>query len=335
MTEYETSVPTLYDRYIRNLRAGDLPKAVEMSVAMETQEPSITGLLTDFESAVTDGEEELAKTLLTRIQEAYDRQSEDEQAEVAKASVAIEQSDLTAEERENLLTLVRDSSQLSLQRSNFYNQAVIYLETDDESVATDTATTAAETRERETSFQQTRNETVEPDTESLSASPTLFGTDGPSQVVSGESFTVSLRVGNVGGATVSGVSIEVDASNGATPMDQTIPLNAIEPDGRQQVSVEIQTPTPEQTQVTFKLIQDGETLDSATETFTVIDQTVSVRAAITGGEDEPFDSVQLQRAISHWSADSEVPGTSGETVSTEQIQSFITNYLENTKEGPQ
>jgi hypothetical protein len=335
MTSYETPVPTLYDRYRRNLRAGDLPKAVEMSVAMETQEPSITGLLTDFESAITNGEEELAKSLLTQIQDAYDRRSEDEQAEVAKASVAIEQSDLTAEERENLLTLVRDSTQLSLQRSNFYNQAVIYLETDDESVATDTAATTVETRERETAFEQTRSATIEPDTESLAAAPTFLRTDGPAQVVAGETFTASIRVGNVGGATASDLSIEVGASNGATPTEQTIPLDAIEPDDRQQAAVEIQTPAPDQTRVTFTLTQDGETMDSATETFTVIDQAVSIRTAITGSEDTSFDSVQLQRAISHWSANNDVPGTSGETVSTEQIQSFITEYLEQTEEGRQ
>jgi len=335
MTDYKTTVPAAYYRYTQSLRAGNLPKAVEMSVAMEAQKHPITGLLVDFENAVTNGEKELAKTLLARIQEAYERRSEDEQAEVARASVAIEQSELPAEERESLLTLIRDSTQLSLQRSNFYNQAVIYLEADDETVATDTATTTTETRESESAFEQTRSRTVEPDTESLSAAPTLFGTDGPSQVVAGESFTASVRVGNVGGATTSELSIDVDASNGATPIEKTIALNPIESGGRQQASVEIQTPAPDQTAVTLKLIRDGETLDSATETFTVIDQSVSVRAAITGSDDESLDPTQLQRAISHWSADSEVPGTDGKTVSTEQIQSFITDYLEQTGEGDQ
>ena len=335
MTDYKTTVPTLYDGYTRNLRTGDIPKAVEMSLAMETQEPPISGLLADFESAVTNGEKQLAKTLLTRIQEAYDRQSEDEQAEVAKASVAIERSDLTTEERRNLLTFVRDSSQMSLQRSNFYNQAVIYLDTDDPSVANDTAAITVETRERETSFEQTRRETTEPDTQSLAAAPTLFGADGPSQVTAGETFTASVRVGNVGGAPASDLSIDVGASNNAAPIERTISLDAIEPDDRQRAAVEIKTPEPDQTRVTFNLMQDGETLDSATETFTVIDQAVSVRTAITGSEDTSFDSVQLQRAISHWSADSEVPGTGGETVSTEKIQSFVTDYLENTEEGRQ
>lgn len=333
MTGYETPIPRLYDRYKRDLHSGDLPKAIEMSVAMETQEPSITGLLTDFESAVKDGEEDLAKSLLTQIQDVYERKSEDEQAEIAKASVAIEQSDLTASERKDLQTLVRDSTQLSLQRSNFYNQAVIYLESEDASVATDTATAAVETRKKEDSFEQTRARTVNPDSESLSAAPRLFGTDGPTQTVAGESFTASIRVGNVGGTTASSVSIEVEAFDGATPTQQTISLGSIAPDDRQQVTVDIQNPAPDQTRVGFDLIQDGETVDSASETFTVINKAVSVRAAITGGENASFDPVQLQRAISHWSADSEVPGTGGKTVSTEQIQAFITEWLEQNAEG--
>lgn len=328
MRNDETRIPTLYDQFTRKLRAGELPKAVETAVEMDEDDASVTDLLTDFENAVSNGQTELARTLLTPIQEAYDRRAQTEQQEVAKASVAVESADLTTAERDALLALVRDSSQLSLQRSKFYNQAVIYLDADGEADARDTARVAAQTRQREDAFDQTRRDAPVPNTDSAAAAPTFLGSDAPSQVAAGTSFDLTLRVGNVGGASASGLSAVVDVADGATPARRTVSFDTVAPDKRQAATVQIHSPEPDRASVTFDLQYDGERVDSVTETVTVLDRAVSVRESITGDPDAVFNAAEVQRAISLWAADDSVPGTGGTTVSTDQLQQFITEWLE-------
>lgn len=328
MSGYKTKIPRLHERFVQDLRSGNLPKAIETSVQMEMQEPSVSALLKDFEQAVTDGNKEVARTLIVQIQDAYENRSQTEQEEIAKASVAVENADLSADEREALLRLVRDSSQLSLQRSKFYDQAVLYLEAKDTSTAEKTAQTASQTRQQEDSFEQTRSDSPNPNTESVPPRPTFLDTTTPSRVSQGTNFELVFRVSNVGGATASGVSAEITESAGATPGQQSVSFGEIPPGNTQKKSVEIGSPTPEEASISADLRYNGEVVDSESQSITVIDRNLTVREAITGNQENTLNTAEIQRAISHWSADEPVDGTGGELVTTEQIQAFITEWVE-------
>jgi uncharacterized membrane protein len=327
MSDYSTRIPALHNQFVRDLRTGNLPKVVETSVQIEMQEPSLPELLDDFESAVSNGDKELARTLVVQIQNQLEQKSTAEQQEIARASVAAENSNISSEDREALLKLVRSSPQVSLQRSQFYNQAVAYLQSEGETTAKETAETASRTRKQEESFEQTRSQTPEPDTESVKPKFRFLTTESPSKVSEGTTYSIDVKVSNVGGSPASDVSLEVGEVNGATPATQTVSLEQIPPNETQKVSLEINSPVPTEARVPINLRYNGEIVDSTSDTTRIIDRTVSVREAITGEPESVLNTAEIQQAISHWSNDEPVPGTGGESVSTEKIQSFVTEWV--------
>lgn len=334
MTTSETTIPELFEEYRRALEAGDLPRAVESAVDIEETNPGVPALLTDFEAAVRNGDTELARTVLNQIATAYERQEQDEQARIQRAMAAIEEGSLSADERESLLEFTRTAAATDLNRTGFLVDAVSFFEDEAPGNESDLAKTAEQTKNAETTLDSTRQTAESTAAETtVESAPAILGSDGPDEIAEGNAVTFAVTVGNVGDAETGPLSVEVTTDAGLAVTETSYSVGTLAGDARHEVAVELTGESAGDHAVTASLAEDGETVESTTETFSVKDTPDSVRKAIAGSDDAPLDATDVQQAIVHWADDREVPGTGGEALDTDQLQSFVTEWVQNREEN--
>lgn len=329
MTDPATPVPELYGAYRDALDRGDFGAAVDAAVRIDDAAASRTDLLDDFASAVRAGDRQLATTLLLELDDRFESRTAAERERIQRAVAAAETTRLSAEERSALLELPRRSSQVNANRSSFLSRAIGYLEAEDGDGET-VARTAEQTRDTEREFGETERR-VEQTTESVTveSAPVLLGVDTPEGVVVGDAVSLTVTVGNAGDARTDPLELRVASTTGVSVDRRVASLDPVAPTDRAETTVDAATDAVGEGRVEFELRREETVVDSLTASFSVARTASSIRAAITGEADATLDSAELRRAISYWANDEPVPRTGGDTISTERIQTFVTEWVRN------
>jgi hypothetical protein len=329
MKSGQTQIPMLFTKYSNSVEAGDLPKAVEANVRINETSPEIESLLTDFQNAIEEDNIELAQTLLLQLKNQYDEQSEADQQLSKRAIQAIEEGEGSETEREKLFEFNKKIAQTKLARSNFLNVAISYLSAADATSTAEVTKTATETQNAETSLSIASKsaDNVSKSVE-LTPTPTIIDTDSPSEVVPTDTVTMSVTVSNVGDATTDDLSIHPQSTDGVTPIENVKSIGTLSAGDQQQIILEFDLSGNEQVELSVTLREGGTDIESSVQSVSIVDTTVSVREAITGQPDQPLNAAEIQQAISYWTNEDPVPKTGGETITTNQIQAFITERME-------
>lgn len=322
MQDPETQLPALFERYRAALEAGDLPRAVETAVEIEETTADVNDLLEDFRNALEAGEREVARTILGQLSDAYDRRGRDFEANVQRAMTALEEESLSEAEREELLRFTRVATQTNLNRTGFLIEAVSFFEGDQ------TESTLVETSQAVARSEQELEDASGTTSTSVGASPGLLGSSSPDEVTEGSSVELTVTVGNVGDEESVPLSLAVSADEGIEPARSTYDVGALAGGERVEIAIEVTGTGSGERNVTVKLRGDGSSVDSLNGTFTVLETPNSVREAIVGSDSDAIDSTDIQTAIGYWTDDRRVPGTAGETIDTEVLQSLVTEWVE-------
>ncbi|MFC6784742.1 CARDB domain-containing protein [Halobaculum halobium] len=326
MQDTSTAIPDLFERYRSALEGGDLPEAIEYAVRIDDTESSVDSLLTDFRTAVENDERVLARTILGQIADAYERDGQEFQARTQRAMTAIEEGTLTESEREELLAFTRAAAQTDLTRTGFLVDAVNFFEGTQEGSAL--VETTDQVRRTESDIDEASDTVSSVTSEaSLTASPSILGSTAPEELTQGTSVEMVATVGNVGDAESAALSVSVDADDGIKPNRSSVDVGRLAGGDRTEVTVEFTGQRAGSHSVTVALEADGSVVESVSETFDVRETAQSVREAISGGGSGELDATDIRTAITHWSNDTQVPGTGGKTVDTETIQRLVTEWV--------
>ncbi|QZX99119.1 CARDB domain-containing protein [Halobaculum rubrum] len=326
MRDTTTEIPRLFEEYRSALSDGDLPAAVEYAVRIDDTESSIDSLLTDFQTAVENDERVLARTILGQIAETYERRGQDFQARTQRAMAAVEEGTLTESEREDLLAFTRNAAQTDLTRTGFLVDAVNFFEGTREGSAL--VETTNQVRRTESDIDEASDSVSSVTSEaSLTASPSILGSSAPGELTQGTTVELVATVGNVGDAESAALSVTVDSDDGIEPTRSSYEVGRLAGGDRTEVTVEFTGRRAGSHSVTVALEADGSVVESVNETFEVQETASSVREAIVGGDSGELDATDIRTAITHWSNDTQVPGTGGKTVETETLQRLVTEWV--------
>ncbi|WP_135855337.1 COG1361 family protein [Halorussus salinus] len=328
MSGRRTDVPSLFRSYREALESEDLPRAVEAAVSMEETEAEPTALVEDFVAAVRNDELGLARTLLQQIGSAYERLETAEQAQIQRAITAVEEGSLSASKEQQLLKLTRTATQASLTRSAFLNQSIARIESEklDETTVVDTAKQAKNVEQELSTAKDTTGGIA--DGISVSPTPTVLTNGGPETVARGESAALTVTVGNVGNDETDALSLEADAESGLSVRDESVSIRPLSSDAREEVAVSVVGDTAGERTVTLDLKRGDSTVESVTQTITVLNEAKSVREAVVGGDRTVPNETEIQQSIAYWTEDEVIPGTGGKSITTEKLQEFITEWVE-------
>ncbi|WP_435146037.1 CARDB domain-containing protein [Halobaculum sp. P14] len=327
MQETHTDVPALFKEFRDALAREDLPAAVEAAVRIDDAEASVDSLLTDFVTAVDNGETQLARTILGQISETYERGGEEFEAKVQRAMAAVEQGTLTESEREQLLQFTRNAAQTNLSRTGFLVEAVSFFEGDvGESSLVETTKRVKQAEQNIDSASEAATSTAS--NADITASPGLLGSSAPDELTQGTSVTLTVTVGNVGDAESGPLSLAVSTEDGLEPGQSSYGVGPLAGGARRRLDVELTGRSAGTHSVTLSLQADRSTVESLNESFTVKETADTVREAIVGSDGGALDATDVRNAISYWADDSPVPGTGGKTVDTETIQRLVTEWVD-------
>lgn len=331
MSPGQSEIPELFNEYREALRENDLPKAIGRAVKIDEAEAEVMSLLDDFATAVQNDDIQLANTILVKIDEVYDELAADEEAQAHRAIEAVETAQLSESERADLLALTQQTSKVNLLRSTFLNEAIGYLKSGADSSSTDVASTAEQTKSAESDLEASQSQetvqTVNNDT-SLSSSPTILDSNGPTTVVQTDSANVEVVVGNVGDAPTDALTLSAAGVNNTTVNPTETTLNQLDPHARKTITFDVKPTTTGTGRVEVKLKQGQTEISSTANEFTISENASSIRKAITGAANGTPGAAEIQQAISYWARDGTIPETGGKSVSTEKLQEFITDWLQ-------
>ena len=329
MTHSDTQIPELIEEFQTALAASNMLAAVEASAQIQQTEVDIDGLLNDFEAAIDEDNTTLAQLLLLELNNAYADRVTEEEAETQQAVTAIEEGNLVESDRETMFELLSNQSHASLIRSNFLTVAISYLESSEGESATDVTEAASTARDAEESLTTARDGAASvAESVDIGATPAILNVDVPPEAVVNETISVLVTIGNVGDGDTSDLSIRVLSSDTVTPTADSTSIGTLSGNTQSQTPVEVQLSGTAEVTVEVALSENGDTVDSSTATVSIADSASTVREAISGDSAENLTAVEIQQAISFWRNDTTVPGTGGETVATDQLQAFITEWLE-------
>lgn len=327
MTDRHTDIPALFESYRDALHRGDVAEAVETAIRVEEVDAELDSLLDDFADAVAADETVLARTILGQITDTYDVRNQDFQARTQRAIASVEEGALTETERERLIQFTRRAARADLTRASFLVQAVNFFEGDlDESSIVET-TTQTKATEQEIDQSAESVDSVAEET-SLGASPSLLGLQGPEKVVSDTSVVLTVTVANVGDALSDDLALTVSSEDGISEDRSTYDVGALDGDQRRQVEIALVGDDPGTHAVTVSLRNEESVIESMSHSIDVHENERSVREVIVDDSSGEIDASDVRTAISHWADDDPIPGTGGETVSTEALQSIITDWTE-------
>jgi len=321
-----TRVPTLFESYRQALDSQDVMRAIGTAVQIGDVNADIKPLLIDYISALGSENAELAQVLLVQIADSYQHDI-DEQELLQRAVTTAGRANIPYEKRKTLLDFAQEASAVQLRRSSFLLDSLSHFQIKRTKTDQNLKSAAQNMRAAEDKL-DTQKETVKPVTTeaSVSSAPALLGVTGPDELTEGSLLTAVLTIENVGDAKTKSLSLEVTSGAG---LSATAPGNvtALQPAERQTIEIQISGQSAGTHELNMTLNEDGAVADTLAETFTVESDAVSVRKAITGSEDGVPNMMNIQQSISYWSDSQDVPGTGGKTVSTEQVQKFITEWL--------
>ncbi|QZP39798.1 CARDB domain-containing protein [Halobaculum magnesiiphilum] len=326
MQDTSTQIPELFDEYRSALAEGDLPAAVGYAVQIDDTESSIDSLLGDFSTAVDNDRRVLARTILGQIADAYERNGREFQARTQRAMAAVEEGTLTESEREELLAFTRNAAQTDLTRTGFLVEAVNFFEgTRDGSELVETTNRVRNT-ERDIGEASDTASSVASEA-SLTATPSILGNSAPEELTRGTTVELVATVGNVGDAESVDLSVTVESDEGLEPARSSYEVGRLMGGDRTDVTIEVSGRRAGSHSVTIRLEADGSVVESVTHSFDVRETAQSVSEAIAGESGE-LDATDIRTAITHWTNDTQVPGTGGETVDTETLQGLVTEWVE-------
>lgn len=330
MSKFKSKIPTLFEDHRAYLKQSDFPRAVETAVAIKEQTEPVDSLLADFRTAIREDDIELASTLLRQIERKFTEQKIEKQARVNRTLSALNEGELSKEERDSLIQFTRDIATTQLGQSNFLTSALTYLanpDTVDDSKAINSADTL-ESAER--SLQRRQEEVQESiDKTDTGSIPSILRLDTPKKTVTGTEVSVTIVYGNVGQSKSGSLTLELSVEGGFE-INETPNISALPADSQESITVEGEATASGEHTVTARLLEadSGEPLDSLSETVSVSDSTLSVRKAIGGPPERTPRTDEIQGAIELWADDERVAQTGGETVSTDVLQDVITEWLE-------
>jgi len=324
MTMTDDSIRAQYETYRTALDGADLPAAIEAAVQIEETERNVNSLLEQFTEALENGETQLARTVLGQIADTYERRKEDIQADVQKAVVTIEEEELSGQERDELLSFTRQASEAELSRAGFLLEAASFFEGDgsESSVIETTQTVTSSEEQIETAAESVSSTTSGRE---LSASPTLLGSQVQETLTRGTSVPLTVTVGNVGDASTDTLTLAASGGEGLEIEAPTLDLGTVAGGGRKESDVTVTGVDPGTHEVTVVLRSGDDEVESLTASVTVKESPDSIREAVIG--EETPDPVDIQQSISYWANNEPIPGTGGETLDTETLQAFVTEWV--------
>jgi hypothetical protein len=325
-----TEIPHHHDRLAEAIRTGDVAEALDAQQAIAASSPPIPELLEEFRTAVQNGDDEQAETLLGRIEERIEERRPEERASVEGAALTREQDDPDRETLAELQAHITTATETSINRASFLGVATTYLEDAAETgEVTEVADTLGSQEEDLQASAESVAETIESSTLPASVEVVAIGGAADRRTV-GEEFTVATTVENLGDRRATDVTVSVETDDGlvASP-DQRGPL-AVEPGQRREV--EFAVVGERSGEFTLRFRTDSENAGVSSGETTVIvraedDPPTTAVEAIAGSDGEVvFDDVIT--AISLYNQDEPVSDTDGMTLGFSDVISVIAAYNE-------
>lgn len=311
----------------RALDGDRLADAATVATNLDLGATSSDDLLADFVSEVQNGAYDTARTVTQELNIHYESRSVDERTAASRSLAVVNTADLSAAERQSIHDFLSKRSEVQLTRSEFLLRAVEYLSdptngTDSTVVSKADSLATAE----QTADQRESEATTVADDEQVPGTLELAGiTTASERIGINGDVTATIAVANVGDSGVDNVQVAVTTESGLSASGSPIDLGTVAGRTTVEVDVLVNAVSAGTWTTTFDVSGANVTTVSGSAPVTVEPAQLSVGEALST-QAGVLTTPAIQRGVGYWANDDTVPGTNGETIPTDRIQTLIKHW---------